>query len=117
MSGRQLDPLAMEALNAMCSLHHRAFDAHILGVTPDYVIEVRPDVHRERQPPGRVADDVNGPLRKVLAGDDAVKVDDRALPLHRAAQANIVGVLRIRPAIPVQKSGGRHCTVSERGRQ
>jgi putative restriction endonuclease len=29
---------------ALCSLHHRAFDAHILGVTPDFVIEVRPDV-------------------------------------------------------------------------
>jgi len=32
---------------ALCSLHHRAFDAHILGVTPDYVIEVRPDVLTE----------------------------------------------------------------------
>jgi len=32
---------------ALCSLHHRAFDAHILGVTPDYVIEVRADVLTE----------------------------------------------------------------------
>ena len=31
MSGRQLDPLAMEALNALCSLHHRAFDAQFGG--------------------------------------------------------------------------------------
>jgi putative restriction endonuclease len=36
---------------ALCSLHHRAFDAHILGVTPDYVIEVRADVLKETDGP------------------------------------------------------------------
>lgn len=29
---------------ALCSLHHRAFDAYLITVTPDYVVEVRPDV-------------------------------------------------------------------------
>jgi len=51
---------------------------------------------------------VNGPLRKLLAGDDAVKVDERTLPPHREAKADIVVVLRIPPAIPVQEAVGRH---------
>lgn len=32
---------------ALCKLHHSAFDAHIMGVRPDYVIEIREDVLRE----------------------------------------------------------------------
>jgi putative restriction endonuclease len=31
---------------AMCAIHHRAFDAHVVGVRPDYVVEVRSDVLR-----------------------------------------------------------------------
>jgi putative restriction endonuclease len=29
---------------AMCAIHHRAFDSHVIGIRPDYVIEVRKDV-------------------------------------------------------------------------
>ena len=36
---------------ALCSLHHGAFDAHILGVTPDFRIEIRADVLREKDGP------------------------------------------------------------------
>ena len=32
---------------ALCKLHHAAFDSFILGVTPDYVIQVRQDILRE----------------------------------------------------------------------
>ena len=32
---------------ALCRLHHAAFDAHILGVRPDYVIEIRTDILEE----------------------------------------------------------------------
>jgi putative restriction endonuclease len=32
---------------ALCNLHHGAFDAHILTVTPDFTIELRPDVLEE----------------------------------------------------------------------
>ena len=32
---------------ALCKLHHSAFDANIMGVRPDYVIEIRADVLRE----------------------------------------------------------------------
>lgn len=32
---------------AMCKLHHAAFDRNIIGVRPDLVVEVRPDVLRE----------------------------------------------------------------------
>jgi putative restriction endonuclease len=36
---------------AMCAIHHRAFDANVLGVRPDYVVEVRRDVRNERDGP------------------------------------------------------------------
>lgn len=36
---------------AMCAIHHRAFDAQVLGIRPDYVVEVRPDVLVEHDGP------------------------------------------------------------------
>jgi putative restriction endonuclease len=36
---------------AMCAIHHRAFDALVLGVTPKYSIEVRKDVLDEKDGP------------------------------------------------------------------
>ena len=32
---------------ALCKLHHAAFDCHIIGVNPDYRVEVRLDVLEE----------------------------------------------------------------------
>ena len=32
---------------ALCKLHHAAFDCHIIGVNPDYRVEVRVDVLEE----------------------------------------------------------------------
>jgi putative restriction endonuclease len=36
---------------ALCMLHHAAFDAHLIGIRPDYVIEVRKDVLDETDGP------------------------------------------------------------------
>ena len=36
---------------AMCAIHHRAFDALVVGVTPGYAVEVRKDVLEERDGP------------------------------------------------------------------
>ena len=36
---------------AMCAIHHRSFDANVLSVRPDYVIEVRADVREEQDGP------------------------------------------------------------------
>jgi putative restriction endonuclease len=36
---------------ALCRLHHAAFDAHIVGIRPDYVIEIRADVLDETDGP------------------------------------------------------------------
>jgi len=36
---------------ALCKLHHAAFDRHFLGVRPDLVVEVRPDLLREEDGP------------------------------------------------------------------
>lgn len=40
------EPIVPNGL-ALCKLHHAAFDAHILGVTPDLRVEVRADILRE----------------------------------------------------------------------
>lgn len=36
---------------AMCAIHHRAFDANVLGVRPDYRVQVRRDVLEEHDGP------------------------------------------------------------------
>jgi putative restriction endonuclease len=36
---------------AMCAIHHRAFDALVVGVTPKYVVEVREDILAETDGP------------------------------------------------------------------
>jgi putative restriction endonuclease len=36
---------------SMCAIHHRAFDAHVLGIRPDYVVQVRADVLTEQDGP------------------------------------------------------------------
>ena len=40
------DPVVSNGI-ALCKLHHSAFDANIMGVRPDYIIEIREDVLRE----------------------------------------------------------------------
>lgn len=44
------DPIVCNGLS-LCALHHGAFDRNIVGLRPDYVIEVRPDILRERDGP------------------------------------------------------------------
>jgi putative restriction endonuclease len=44
------DPVVRNGI-AMCAIHHRAFDAFVVGVTPKYLIEVRSDVLVERDGP------------------------------------------------------------------
>ena len=44
------EPIVPNGL-ALCKLHHAAFDAHILGVRPDCIIEIRVDVLREKDGP------------------------------------------------------------------
>ena len=36
---------------AMCAIHHRAFDAQVLGIRPDYQVEIRADVLAEHDGP------------------------------------------------------------------
>lgn len=44
------EPLVRNGLS-LCKLHHAAFDAHLVGVTPDYVVSVRDQVLVERDGP------------------------------------------------------------------
>lgn len=36
---------------ALCKLHHAAFDANVMGITPDYIIQVRKDILLEQDGP------------------------------------------------------------------
>jgi putative restriction endonuclease len=36
---------------ALCAIHHRAFDALVVGVTPDYLVQVRADVLQDHDGP------------------------------------------------------------------
>jgi putative restriction endonuclease len=36
---------------SLCKFHHAAFDAHILGITPEYAIQIRGDVLKEEDGP------------------------------------------------------------------
>jgi putative restriction endonuclease len=44
------EPVVANGL-ALCALHHAAFDRHFLGVRPDLVVDLRPDVLREADGP------------------------------------------------------------------
>lgn len=48
------DPMGIPAVPnglALCKLHHAAFDAHLIGIRPDYVVQVRKDVLDEHDGP------------------------------------------------------------------
>ena len=44
------DPVVNNGLS-LCKIHHAAFDSNIIGVTPDYIIEVREDILNEKDGP------------------------------------------------------------------
>ena len=62
---------------AMCAIHHRAFDAHVLGLRPDYKIEIRSDVLVEKDGPT---------LLHALQGLHGELI---ALPGHRAERPSL----------------------------
>jgi putative restriction endonuclease len=44
------DPIIPNGL-ALCKLHHAAFDRQFLAIRPDYIIEIRADILREKDGP------------------------------------------------------------------
>ena len=44
------DPVIPNGI-ALCKLHHAAFDRNILGIRPDYILEIREDILREHDGP------------------------------------------------------------------
>jgi putative restriction endonuclease len=48
------DPLGEPIVSngiSLCKIHHAAFDANILGITPDYLVEIRKDILQEHDGP------------------------------------------------------------------
>jgi len=51
------DPVVANGLS-LCSIHHRAFDQDLVGVSPDYLVRVSP----------RLLEDEDGPMLELLKG-------------------------------------------------
>ena len=58
---------------SLCSIHHRAFDQDLVGVSPDYEVRVAP----------RLLEDEDGPMLELLKGFDRQQI---VLPQRRASQ-------------------------------
>jgi len=63
------DPVVRNGV-ALCHLHHTAFDKYFVGLRPDFIIEVRPDILREGDGPT---------LKHAIQGLHGTKI---ALPRH-----------------------------------
>jgi hypothetical protein len=66
------------------------------------------DRHHERQCLRLILHDEHRPRGLVEAGDDAVPVEQRRLPLHRQPEADVVAVARVGSPIPVAEETALH---------
>jgi putative restriction endonuclease len=57
------EPIVSNGLS-LCSIHHRAFDEDLVGVSPDYEVRVHP----------RLLDDEDGPMLELLKGAHATRI-------------------------------------------
>ncbi|MFO0985142.1 MAG: HNH endonuclease [Planctomycetota bacterium] len=79
------EPLVRNGLS-LCTLHHSAFDRSFVGLRPDYVIEVRPDVLRERDGPTLVHAIQSLHGARIVLPSNARLYPDRTLVEQRYAE-------------------------------
>ena len=61
------DPAGVAAVRnglAFCSIHHRAFDQNLVGISPDYDVQVAP----------RLLEDEDGPMLDLLKGFHGARI-------------------------------------------
>lgn len=66
------DPIVSNGLS-LCTIHHRAFDQDLVGISPDYEVRVA----------RRLLEDEDGPMLEILKGSHGVTIE---LPTRRASQ-------------------------------
>ena len=66
------EPVVNNGLS-LCTIHHRAFDQNLVGISPDYEVRIAQ----------RLLDDEDGPMLEILKGSHGVKIE---LPTRRASQ-------------------------------
>jgi putative restriction endonuclease len=66
------EPVVSNGLS-LCTIHHRAFDQDLVGISPDYEVRVA----------RRLLEDEDGPMLEILKGSHGVTIE---LPRGRAAQ-------------------------------
>lgn len=66
------EPLVSNGLS-LCSIHHRAYDEHLVGISPDYAVHVAP----------RLLDDDDGPMLDLLKRADGVAIQVPRAPAAR----------------------------------
>jgi len=67
---------------ALCTLHHAAFDRYFVGLRPDYVLEVRPDLLQEKDGPTLVGIQSLHGKRIVLPAAVAHRPDSNLLSMR-----------------------------------
>ncbi|NLX77906.1 MAG: HNH endonuclease [Clostridiaceae bacterium] len=70
------DPVVNNGIS-LCKIHHAAFDANIIGVTPDYIIEVREDILEEKDGPMLKHGIQELQHKKIILPHDKAKWPDR----------------------------------------
>jgi len=74
----------------MCAIHHRAFDSFVMGIRPDFVIEIRHDVLEEGDGPAlrHSLQGIHSPLlmlpRQHAARPDVALLEERFERFRRA---------------------------------
>ena len=68
----QGEPVVNNGLN-LCTIHHRAFDRDLVGISPDFKVQVAP----------RLLEDDDGPMLDLLKGSHGVTIE---LPARRLAR-------------------------------
>jgi putative restriction endonuclease len=67
---------------ALCTLHHAAFDRYFVGLRPDYVLEVRPDLLQEKDGPTLVGIQSLHGKRMVLPAANSHHPDSKLLSVR-----------------------------------
>ena len=83
------DPESVMAVRngiSLCKLHHAAFDSYLFGIRPDYVIEVRKDVLKEKDGPMLIHGLQEMHSTKIVVPRSAQLVPDRKLLEQRFEQ-------------------------------
>lgn len=84
------EPLVTNGV-ALCKLHHAAFDHHLIGIRPDYVVQVRGDILEEKDGPMLIHGLQSAHGQRILLPSSAALRPDRDLLARRFERFRAAG--------------------------